>query len=141
MERLTKRINGYAYGYCGRTEEIVLTKRYGLKRGCFECTGIVDRLAELEDKLENGIPFEPLCKVGDTVYQILKSITTPDMSIEPLTIVSAKFYEDAILYIAKDRYQLTSYIESTQFSDRWFLTHEEAEKRLEELSDAERKKI
>lgn len=58
MERLTKRINGYAYGYCGRMEEIALTKRYGLKRGCFECTGIVDRLAELEDELKNGTLVE-----------------------------------------------------------------------------------
>ena len=97
---------------------------------------LFDLASELEtkcDKLEAGIPFEPVCKVGDTVYQLLKSLTTPDMYIDPLTIVSAKFYEDAILYIAKDRYQLTSYVESTKLNKNWFLTYEEAEKRLEEL--------
>lgn len=132
MERLTKRINGYAYGLCGRTKDIALTKKYGFKRGSFECTGIIDHLAELEDEIENGTLVElPKLKYAITVD--IKSSKNPN-------------------YLIKERVPYAEYWESKWHMGykpmEWCIriiaeydTREEAEKRLEELSDAERKKI
>ena len=38
---------------------------------------IIHRLAELEDKIENGALVEPPCKVGDTIYEVFKNHKPP----------------------------------------------------------------
>lgn len=38
---------------------------------------IIHRLAELEDKIENGALVEPHCKVGDTIYEVFKNHKPP----------------------------------------------------------------
>lgn len=52
-ERLTKKICGYYHGkrFVGGKGVINDGKYY---RGCFDATAIVDRLGELEDKIERG---------------------------------------------------------------------------------------
>lgn len=52
-ERLTKKIRGYYHGkrFVGGKGVINDGKYY---RGCFDATAIVDRLGELEDKIERG---------------------------------------------------------------------------------------
>lgn len=51
MERLTKRIRGYAHGAEGRGKDN-LTGSYC--RGCFEATACVEKLAGYEDLEEQG---------------------------------------------------------------------------------------
>lgn len=65
MDRLTTRIDGYAYGKRGIKR---LSKGY--HRGSFECTALIERLAEYEDLEEQGLLIRLPCKVGDTVYII-----------------------------------------------------------------------
>lgn len=90
----------------------------------------IDRLAELEDKIENGTLIELPCKVGDTVYEVFKEHRPPfiqETKIEKIIIVGEKglrlrlarnsFYETAISSLGKTV----------------FLTKAEAEARLKEL--------
>lgn len=63
-----------------------LTERYVAEEGDFFEKGtrftlknapdeeILERLAELEDKIENGTLVELPCKVGDTIYEVFKTI-------------------------------------------------------------------
>lgn len=90
----------------------------------------IDRLAELEDKIENGTLVELPCKVGDTVYEVFKYHIPPfikETKIEKVVITAKglrlrlarnSFYETAISSIGKTI----------------FFTKAEAEKKLEELS-------
>lgn len=64
MERLTKRIDGYAHGAEGRNEDN-LTGNWC--RGEFEATAVVERLAYYEDLRDKGRLLELPCAVGDTV--------------------------------------------------------------------------
>lgn len=91
----------------------------------------LNRLAELEDKIEQGTLIELPCKVGDTVYEVFKCHIPPfikETKIEKI-VISEKglrlrlarnsFYETAISSLGKTL----------------FLTREEAEKRLKELQE------
>lgn len=53
-KRLTTKINGYAHGKVGKSIQTAIKNKV-FARGCFECTGLVERLFELEDQLEKGI--------------------------------------------------------------------------------------
>ncbi len=82
------------------------------------------RLAELEDKIEQGTLIELPCKVGDTVYET-----------EGVRIYEHKI--DRIIYVDKMLIYDTNEI---MFDERAigvsiFLTREEAEKRLKELQE------
>lgn len=67
MNRLTKRIDGYAHGAEGRNKD-KLTGDYC--RGEFEATACVEKLAEYEDLEEQGKLLKLPCAVGDTVYLV-----------------------------------------------------------------------
>ena len=89
----------------------------------------IERLAELEDKIENGTLIELPCNVGDTVYEVFKDHIPPfikETKIEKIVITEKglrlrlarnSFYETAVSSIGKTL----------------FFTSEEAEKRLKEL--------
>lgn len=38
---------------------------------------LLNRLTELEDKIENGTLIEPPCKVGDAIYEVFKNHKPP----------------------------------------------------------------
>ena len=94
-------------------------------------TDCLNRLAELEDKIEQGTLIELPCKVGDTVYEVFKDHRPPfikETKIEKIVITEKglrlrlarnSFYETAISSLGKTV----------------FLTREEAEKRLKELQE------
>ena len=77
----------------------------------------IDRLAEFEDKIEQGTLIELPCKVGDTVY-----------------LIEMDWDEDC-----KSFYYITETDFMFQYLDYFgaycFLTREEAEKRLKELQE------
>ena len=96
---------------------------------------IINRLAELEDKIENGTLVELPCKVGDTVYEVFQEHRSPfiqETKIEKIVIVGEKglrlrlarnsFYETAISSLGKTV----------------FLTRAEAEAKLKELQKGTR---
>lgn len=80
----------------------------------------IDKLAELEDKIENGTLIEVPCKVGDTVYFIVKR--RHKIGFEPY------------IFIKKTKltfYNLKKVLDG--FNYTVFLTKAEAEKKLKEL--------
>lgn len=96
----------------------------------------IDRLAELENKIENGTLIELPCKVGDTVYWVFELVKNKleilEGKIRGLSISQNNTSWFSVIY----EYGLT--FEHT-FKDYWnktvFLTKAEAEQRLKELKD------
>ena len=76
-----------------------------------------NRLAELEDKIENGTLVEFLCKVGDRVYQ------TDGIRIYESTIKNIIYDTDGVAF------------DDRAIGNSVFLTREEAEKALAERKE------
>lgn len=90
------------------------------------------RLAELEDKIENGTLVEWPCKIGDTVYEIVYDIidgiyvrVITESTVENITI-------DSKGMCVETEYAI-SYLQDKD--NTIFLTKEEAEARLNELQE------
>lgn len=85
---------------------------------------VIDRLAELEDKLENGTLVELPCKVGDTVWYI-KNYGFGRYIVEDMEVAGFNFskYENTIWVVGK-------YDEETSHI---YKTKAEAEQKLKEL--------
>lgn len=132
-KRLTKRKNGLGViplcDACSRkgTERCIVEETNGFC--CIEEQR--NRLAELEDKIEQGTLIELPCKVGDTVYEFFKDHIPPfikETKIEKIVITAKglrlrlarnSFYETAISSLGKTV----------------FLARKEAEARLKELQE------
>lgn len=83
----------------------------------------VTRLAELEDKIENGTLIELPCKVWDTVYQLDNG-----GKIYEATIVSVEIYK------GKPYYETCGVdFDNTAIGKSVFLTKAEAEEKIREL--------
>lgn len=84
----------------------------------------LDRLAELEDKIEQGKLREVLFKKGDILF-MTDGINIYEIEVRYMTVI-----EDKIIYC-------TPYIDFDEraIGNSVFLTREEAEKRLKELQE------
>ena len=107
------------------TEQIGYTERIA---GCYRASDmILERLAELEDKIEQGKLIELPCKIGDTVYSIPFN--------DDFEIFEHKIKSLRLLFISASKD--CRYIENNfaWFGENIFLTREEAEKKLKELQE------
>ena len=87
----------------------------------------INRLAELEDKIEQGtLRFLP-CKVGDIVYRI-----SPLGAISEERVLSFSLDEGLLINTVTDSGTYKCY-STLWFGNRLFLTKAEAEKKVEEL--------
>ena len=91
---------------------------------------ILDRLCDLEDKIEQGKILELPCAVGEYVYRIIGE-NTPKPWIWHWEIVEIMIYPDEIVY----RDDSDNIIENKDFGKTVFLTREEAEKALAERKE------
>ena len=103
---------------------------------CGECErhfNAVVRLAELEDKIENGTLVELPCKAGDTVYfdtyRHGESIGVQPHKVERVEVVAIT--ERTFGNVGAD-------IPEWQFGKSVFLTKSEAEARLKELQEKQK---
>lgn len=118
-----------------------LTERYVEEEGDFFEKGtrftlknasdeeILERLAELEDKIENGTLVELPCKVGDTIYEVFKNHKPPfiqQTKVEKIIITE----KGLKLKLARNSFYETSIASLGKII---FLTEDEARKKLEEL--------
>ena len=85
---------------------------------------IYNRLAELEDKIEQGTLIELPCKVGDTVYVIIKAENGYALLKD---ICDGFMIKDIEVYIGLQTYNVAA--------NKYYFTREEAEKRLKELQE------
>ena len=106
-------------------------KELGCYDYCIECEmndKAIERLAELEDKIENGTLVELPCKVGDKVYCISNSQIII-FTVKEVIINEYRFY--LRLYDGKDTMTFTL----LHFEDFLFFNKAEAEQRLKELKN------
>ena len=93
----------------------------------------LDRLAELEAKIEQGTLIELPCKVGDTVYKIMH--VCGHRRIVQFEVSRISIYEkDICVFFHKSKESWHEWCTKPHhFGSNIFLTREEAEKRLLEL--------
>lgn len=92
---------------------------------------IYNRLAELEDKIENGTLVEPPCKVGDTIYEVFKNHKPPfiqQTKVEKIIITE----KGLKLKLARNSVYETAI---SSLGKTLFLTEAEAQKKLEKLQE------
>lgn len=93
------------------------------KESC--CQVLQDRLAELEDMIEQGLLVKLPCKVGDMVYRVLQS---PDF-VYGWELDTFIIQSDGIIAFDKS----STIIKPSDWGETVFLTKAEAEARLAEL--------
>ena len=118
-----------------------LTERYVAEEGDFFDKGtrltlknapneeILERLAELEDKIEDGTLVELPCTVGDTIYEVFKNHKPPfiqQTKVEKIIITE----KGLKLKLARNSFYETSIASLGKII---FLTEDEARKKLKEL--------
>lgn len=91
---------------------------------------VVERLAELEDKIEDGTLIEPPCKKGTIVYTIRKEDWAAEYTIVASRVTGFSDYGDGLglRFILPFGSPAVSLV-----GDRVFFAHPEAEKKLKEL--------
>ena len=102
------------------------------KESC--CNVLQDRLAELEDKIENGTLMELPCKAGDTIYEVFKYHKPPfiqQTKVEKI-IVTDKCLK---LILARNSFYETSI---ASLGKTLFLTEEAAEAQIKELQEKQK---
>ena len=85
---------------------------------------VYNRLIELENKIEQGTLIELPCKVGDTVYVIIKAENGYALLKD---ICDGFMVKDGEIYIGLQTYNVGT--------NKYDFTREEAEKRLKELQN------
>ena len=98
---------------------------------------ILTKLAVYEDLEEQGLLVRLLCKIGDTVYRVNAGAKQP---IIPMTVSEIHFLcyknERTVRFDAIDKeYMGESCYRLEDIGRIVFLTHEEAEKKLEEMKN------
>ena len=129
-KRLTQKGDNGLWGIDGK----LVNQRQSGDKVFAEAFGIIiDRLAELEDKIENGTLIELPCKVGDKVY-----VFDSDKNGE--TIISEEIIKDynidgnSFSIIVQER-NYSYFLSENGIGKDWFLTKAEAEEKLKELQN------
>ena len=131
MERLTQ-----------KSDKMIWLKDQGLKiepceMNSHHCRMILEKLADYEDLEEQGLLVRLPCKVGDTVYRVNAGAKQP---IIPMTVSEIHFLcyknERAVRFDAIGKEDMgESCYRLEDFGRIVFLTHEEAERKLEEMKN------
>lgn len=127
-KRLTERRGNLIIDNCGNCPNI-RNPQGCTYEDCYEI--IKNRLAELEDKIENGILIELPCKVGNVVYEVFKNHKPPyiqQTKIEKVIITN----KGLRLKLERNSVYETSV---SSIGKTLFNTQEEAEKILKELKN------
>ena len=94
---------------------------------------VINRLAELEDKIENGTLIELPCKVGGRVYKIMKVAGVE--RIAEYVVMDFSYGIHGNFIKANSLQGNAKTITFREFYDFWFLTKAEAEAKLKELQN------
>lgn len=108
-------------------------ERFVLSCGGYATTKALKRLAELEDKIENGTLVELPCKIGDVMYEVIEGMPIQEWKIE--SICFNKVYPKGVIWAERtsDFAHWKFWIEDC--GTKWFVTKAEAKQRLEELKN------
>ena len=106
-------------------------ERFVLSCGGYATTKALNRLAELEDKIENGTLAELPCKVGDVMYEVIDGIPIQEWKIESICFDRA--HPTGVIWAERTRDLAHWKFWIEDCGTKWFITKTEAEKRLEEI--------
>lgn len=93
---------------------------------------IVDRLAELEDKLESGRLVELPCRAGDTIYHIWRRVASIQLNEFVIRSIDISEYGITLICRSTDEWDYGKYHISPSDEDVFF-DKSKAEERLKEL--------
>lgn len=130
-KRLTERRGNLVIDKCGNCKNV------RSPQGCTEhcCYEVMkNRLAELEDKIENGTLIELPCKIGDKVYEVFKEHKPPfikETKVEKI-VITAKGIR---LRLARNSVYETAV---SSIGKTILFTKAEAEARLKELQEGKK---
>ncbi len=114
-----------------------LTEKDGATRVMSQWVGtsndlkIYRRLAELEDKIENGTLVELPCKVGDVMYEVIEGIPIQEWKIE--SICFNKTYLKGVIWAERTRDFAHWKFWIEDCGTKWFATKAEAKAKWREL--------
>ena len=134
-KRLTKRDE------FGNADIIGLSTEKLYSELCFDETNLLtkalNRLARLEDKIENGTLIELPCKVGTTIYHLYKAgnVITEDKVFNYHFEICSKPRVSFENYFWFNTDKRVDTILVEHFGKWWFLTKAEAEAKLKELQN------
>lgn len=91
-----------------------------------------ETLSKLVDKIENGTLIEFPCKVGDTIYEAIKGLSVQEYKVDSISFTLP--YKRGVMDCKriKDNAHWKFWLED--INKTWFLTKEQAEAKLKELS-------
>ena len=125
-----------------KSDKMIWLKDQGLKiepceMNSHHCRMILEKLADYEDLEEQGLLVRLPCKVGDTVYRVNAGAKQP---IIPMTVSEIHFLcyknERAVRFDAIGKEDMGESCYRLEDIGRIvFLTHEEAERKLEEMKN------
>lgn len=92
---------------------------------------LIDRLYELEEKIEAGTLIELPCKVGDVMYEVVEGMPIQEWEIESICFDRA--YPKGVIWAERTRDFAHWKFWVEDCGTKWFATKAEAEKRLEEI--------
>lgn len=129
-ERLTERVGDGIRYLNGQYEVTCYPKNDNLT----PVDKLAAKLCDLEDKFEDGAVFTLPCKIGETVYVIMKT-AVPDYDykkgVNEITVRHIRIRADGLF--VSDYWGFIDW----KFAERAFLTYEEAKKALAERSGNE----
>lgn len=133
-KRLTVKDKEYGYYVQNQLSKLnepsVAVSCYGKIHGT-----VINRLAELENKIENGTFIELPCKVGDTVYWLIANKYIIECVVSLINISVGKKTHFTVW--AKQKCEgVENDFSSDDLGEEWFITRAEAEKRSKELQNA-----
>ena len=92
---------------------------------------LIDRLYELEDKIEAGTLVELPCKVGDVMYEVIEGMPIQEWKIESICFDRA--YPKGVIWAERTRDFAHWKFWIEDCGTRWFATKAEAEAMLLQL--------
>lgn len=110
-------------------ERLTLRTVHGEVQQLTTRAGILDRLADLEDKIESGKMIELLCKVGERIYYTDEYIAEFDR-VEEYTVEKIEIVKDQIRIWFGDN---IGYALAENFGKEVFTDKSQAKARLKEL--------
>lgn len=97
---------------------------------------IIQRLGELEDKIEQGRLIELPCKVGDTIYEVIKGFPIKEWEVNAFRINGTSL-DECVINVYKQEIGMLWKFWCSDFGEKLFSTKAKAEAKLKELRGGE----
>ena len=94
---------------------------------------LIDRLYELEDKIENGTLVELPCKVGEIMYEVVEGMPIQEWKIESICFDRA--YPKGVIWAERTRDFARWKFWIEDYGTKWFTDKSEAEAKLKKLKE------